>query len=181
MKSGKSDCSSVTKWRLDDPTTTTTTRWRCKSSALCLRWFHFRGLTSPAGPLVSPTGRPQSYSYSSTSSQRSWCALSSRLLGPVDTHQRPELEAVNYTKAPNYFSWKTCCGDADPLRRFALGCMRVVVWAVVAGVVQRGTAGPWTKTQTQWEKRNSIQLTWAKQLFCRYYRIQSSWNTYFYF
>lgn len=41
-----------------------------------------RGLASPAGPWASPTGTPRFYSCSSTSSQRSWCVLSSRRLVP---------------------------------------------------------------------------------------------------
>lgn len=154
-----------------------TQRWQQpQSCVLLLRRFHFNGLTSPAGPSASPTGRPQSYSYSSTSSRRSWCAPSSRPLGPVDAHQRPELEAVNFTEATNYFSGKTCRSDADPLCRFARGCVRVVVWAVVIGVVLRGTAGPCNKdTSTIWKKKNSIQLTRSKDLlFCRYYRINNN-------
>ena len=56
--------------------------------------FGFSRLASPTGPLASPTGRPQFYSCSNTSFQRSWCVRSSHLLGPGAERQHARLQRL---------------------------------------------------------------------------------------
>lgn len=125
-------------------------------------------LTSPAGPLASPTGRPQSYSYSSTSSQRSWCALSSRLPGPVDMHHNQNETQSTSLKAPNYFFKEGMLQWHWPSLQVCSGLhvsrgVSCCYWSCPAG-------NCWSLKQKQNQKKKKIQPTWSKHLLCRDYR-----------